>query len=347
MLGVHEDRPGTVEKVNSNRSPPAVVPCLAKKFFALTVLRANPMFITLTAVNLHYMRNTVFFLPILGFASLTVLLGQPILTSPEQTHSSNPQQLSQRLSTVIKWSRNPVEATLSPNETSSADITISSDRELENVTLQPVPEVTGVLSIYPSSIDRISAGQPVTISLIFSVPSDSPLGTIEGTVHIRSGNRTYPHTLKVIIKIWNEYRNDDSGFSLKTPPNWILSESEEVQNDLNTKNLLIHFAGTAGGEAFLSVIVARQSLLASGNPSLAESNPLSSIENQQTILVDGINAVQTEITGPASPRLTLIRFSHQGNSYSISYDYPNRDRHYNDHTRKTIDTMIKSFKLLD
>ncbi|MFH1648473.1 MAG: hypothetical protein ABIA11_01915 [Patescibacteria group bacterium] len=64
-----------------------------------------------------------------------------------------------------------------------------------------MPELQPFVQVNPTTFSQIIKGQAINLSLVVSANQDSPLGTFDGTVHLRVGSKTYPHTLKIVLKV--------------------------------------------------------------------------------------------------------------------------------------------------
>lgn len=136
----------------------------------------------------------------------------------------NPQRLGPASSTQprIKWSEKSVEVILSPGESATKNLTFASTLDLENVMIEAVPEIAGFLSIQPNSFGSVQMNQQQAVSIFFSVPTTASLGTFDGTIHMRTANRTVPQTLKVIVNIWKASQVSSSSATVEFnyPPDW-------------------------------------------------------------------------------------------------------------------------------
>jgi hypothetical protein len=57
------------------------------------------------------------------------------------------------------------------------------------------------VTIEPAVIELLPAGATQGVTLNFSLPPGTAPGVYEGVVHVRSGKRTLPHTLKIVITV--------------------------------------------------------------------------------------------------------------------------------------------------
>jgi hypothetical protein len=101
----------------------------------------------------------------------------------------------------VAWSSSEVNVVLGPGAASTSVVTFQSSKDLENVTLQAVPAISGFLSIQPSSFAVIKANQSQQVLLSFAAPAAAATGSVEGTIHIQAGRQTLPQTLKVTVSI--------------------------------------------------------------------------------------------------------------------------------------------------
>ena len=101
----------------------------------------------------------------------------------------------------ITWSENHLSLQLSPGGGQVRQLTFTSDHNLQNVTIEPVPEIANLVSVQPNTIASVFADQAQTVSLFFSIPAGTSFGLHEGTIHVRIGSQTIPQTLKVSIDV--------------------------------------------------------------------------------------------------------------------------------------------------
>ena len=124
------------------------------------------------------------------------------------------------------WSEQHLHLTLSPGESASRTVTFTSSAEVQGIVIQPVPEITRFLTIQPNGSISVQSNQPQAVHLSFSIPPGTTLGTYEGTIHVRSGRRTLPQTLKLAINIvpqnYQTYMNPDLGITLNYPGDWVV-----------------------------------------------------------------------------------------------------------------------------
>lgn len=130
----------------------------------------------------------------------------------------------------ITWSDNQLEVILSPGESSSKNLAFKSDKALQNALIEAVPEIAGFLTIQPNSFAAVPGNQQQSVRLAFAIPQTAPLGTFEGTIHLRIGTQTLPQTLKVSINVWRAFSSVQGGYTLKFPPEFEISSASDSQN---------------------------------------------------------------------------------------------------------------------
>ena len=101
----------------------------------------------------------------------------------------------------ITWSQAQVDLALPRGGGTNIQITFTSTDGLQNIAIVPVPALSALLSIKPSILSVVPPNQPQTVNLSFSIPAAQGAGPHEGTVHVTSGNRTLPATLKINVVV--------------------------------------------------------------------------------------------------------------------------------------------------
>jgi hypothetical protein len=87
-------------------------------------------------------------------------------------------------------------------DTDTVSVILSSDEDLGPVELWVVPEIASFITVSPSSL-TLQAGHSYTVQLACTIPSGTPPGRYDGTIHVQSGRSTIPATLKVEIDIYD------------------------------------------------------------------------------------------------------------------------------------------------
>lgn len=143
-------------------------------------------------------------LAVIAFVWLGGALGPPVYAASSQ----------------ISWSPETVERTIGNGNgaTPEALVSFTSPTELTGVDVWVTPELRPFVRVGRDHFELVPAGTPSEIRLRFVVPPHAIPGTYEGTVHLRQGNRTLPHTLKVAVTV-------DFGDTVIPDTTVVLSES--------------------------------------------------------------------------------------------------------------------------
>ncbi len=104
----------------------------------------------------------------------------------------------------ITWTPGEIQFTFASGQGGPIFATFTSSTPLDQVTLEVVPSLSGFVTVEPAVILDVQAGVPHTIVLHFSLPPGVEPGTYDGVLHVRSGRRTVPQTLKITIIVEKE-----------------------------------------------------------------------------------------------------------------------------------------------
>lgn len=147
----------------------------------------------------------------------------------------------------ITWSEPTTETILSPGETATRQVTFTTNRKLKKLELQVSPQLTGFVSVQPTSIKKIRAGQQQTIQLSFNIPAGTSLGALEGLVAVSARvpgenesdddddtdsnddektKRVNLQPLTVVVNLWQSFDSPHLLISLKYPPDWTFREED-------------------------------------------------------------------------------------------------------------------------
>jgi hypothetical protein len=70
----------------------------------------------------------------------------------------------------ITWSENHLSLQLSPGGGQLKQLTFTSDHNLQNVSIEAVPEIANLVSVQPNTIASVFADQAQTVSLFLYIP---------------------------------------------------------------------------------------------------------------------------------------------------------------------------------
>jgi len=110
------------------------------------------------------------------------------------------QALSGKAGKVV-WMPGALELTALQGTSKSGSIALALGEAIQDPSLFVVPEIAGLIELSLRGRTFLGAGDSMTVPFLLSVSATTPPGMYEGTVHLRSGKRTIPATLKVRIQV--------------------------------------------------------------------------------------------------------------------------------------------------
>jgi len=152
------------------------------------------------------------------------------LPAPEALNPSKPPQ--------ITWSEKRVELVLSPGESASRDLSLTTSGDIHDVVLETTSGLAPFLALTPASLSTLTAAVAQPVHIAFTVAPDAAPGTYEGTVHLRQSNQTVPQTLKVRLDIWNQFADNSLGVTFKYPD---FGVPTRVTSGFATGDPILHF----------------------------------------------------------------------------------------------------------
>jgi hypothetical protein len=136
-----------------------------------------------------------------------------VSASPPATAATQPK---------ITWSQQETDIAIPQGDIATKNVTFTSTTDLTNITIEPVPEIVGLLNVEPKTVSYVTANQPQSVRISFAVPLATTVGTYEGTIRVRSGSQTRSQTLKVVLRVvitdWESSTNPTLGITLLYPP---------------------------------------------------------------------------------------------------------------------------------
>lgn len=118
--------------------------------------------------------------------------------------------VSDKLSSpIISWSPKFIEEKISPGDTSEINIIFESKKDLQEIELWLAPELEDFITFTPEYFDSVSANAKNFVHLEISAPIETSLGVYDGTLHVRVGKRTIPHTSKITLNIVEPLREEN------------------------------------------------------------------------------------------------------------------------------------------
>lgn len=110
-------------------------------------------------------------------------------------------QVAAAIQTRVVWNPAVLRVTVLQGTSQLSTIQLNVSQRIDNASLFVVPEIAGLVQVSLSGQTVLSPGVPINVSVELSVPGSTAPGLYEGTVHVRSGTRTVPATLKVQIQV--------------------------------------------------------------------------------------------------------------------------------------------------
>jgi len=109
----------------------------------------------------------------------------------------------------ICWFPTSINRTAFPDSSFEVNVTFSSSINLESVDLQLVPEIAKFITVTPEHLATVGLGVTNYVHFIVDIPTGTLPGVYEGTLHVRTGKRTVPDTLKIVVQV-KEPPSDES-----------------------------------------------------------------------------------------------------------------------------------------
>jgi hypothetical protein len=221
----------------------------------------------------------------------------------------------------ITWSQEQLDVILSPGESLSKNVTFTSSLAIQNIVIEAVPEIAPFVTIQPASLGSVPSGQPQPVHLTFSIPPNASLGTFEGTVHVRWGNRTLPQTLKISLHVWHAFSSPTTaalGYDFRFPP-VLASRPGRSENEV-----ILSVSGNEG--AFPEVSFEAYAASTDQVLALRDSLQNSGLGNQkiESVSIDGFSGIKLSglaaLSGSGQWKVTRILVVDGSRVYLISAD---------------------------
>lgn len=117
----------------------------------------------------------------------------------------------------VTWSQGVVAVEVPAGSQSTRQLTLTATQALGNINIEPVSAIAGLVSPSPAFLPSVAANTPQPVTLTFAPPVDAALGRYDGTIHVRSGSRTIPQTLKVSITVTKAELPDENEDEMNSP----------------------------------------------------------------------------------------------------------------------------------
>jgi hypothetical protein len=231
----------------------------------------------------------------------------------------------------ITWSpTSSIEVILSPGESTSKDLTFTSDQDLQNPVVEPVPEIAGFLTIQPNTIAALPAAQQQPVHIAIAIPASTAFGTYSGTIHVRIGTQTLPQTVKVVVNAWQSSTSTTLRVTFKYPPNLFVLISPDQPGHVLIQNspIEVNLGGALpedGTQVTSTGFVISLSATSYGKPFtiagwLVDTSPYSQIGHISSIQVGGIQSYRVRFSGEVGEGEPTVIVPRPGLVFTASYD---------------------------
>jgi hypothetical protein len=137
----------------------------------------------------------------------------------------------------VTWSVNQLEVVLSPGETTSRNVNLTTNIAVQNLVLEAAPAISPFVTFSPSSFASVPAGQPQPVHIVFATPSDTAYQTYQGFIQARLGGQVLLNTLTVLLPVSKRYSSTllDLPVTFDYPPSMIV----DVPTESSAETLLV------------------------------------------------------------------------------------------------------------
>lgn len=122
-------------------------------------------------------------------------------SSKEAWKTFQPLHFSDWIKHPITWIPEEIKETVSQGMAEEIKVAFISQNDLKKVNLWITPELRPFLHLEPDYFEKIEAHTTYEVTLQLAIPKNINPGLYDGTVHLRSGHRTCPETLKIELEI--------------------------------------------------------------------------------------------------------------------------------------------------
>lgn len=104
---------------------------------------------------------------------------------------------------TLSWTPQAVSQTLAQGENNEVVVSFRASAGASGIIPEIVPELAPYITVRSSSFASLEADAAYELTLAFSISADAPVGTLDGTVHLRSqaSNRSYARPLPIRLTI--------------------------------------------------------------------------------------------------------------------------------------------------
>ena len=121
--------------------------------------------------------------------------------SDANTADGRAMPLAAGLGQTITWTPASITDTANPGSRQDIPISFTASANVANVSISVVPALQKLVSVTPTSFASLQKGQVVKLTLSVAPSGTAALGTVEGTVHARTGAATIASPLPVTVLV--------------------------------------------------------------------------------------------------------------------------------------------------
>lgn len=134
----------------------------------------------------------------LALFALMVLTANASLAAPSPQGKGN--EKGKPAKGRLAWSMKRVERTLTPGQSTTVKVTLTSAVDLQNLKLRVTEELGQIVKVSPDGTFNLSANTPLEVTLTMTLPANA-VKSQGGVVQVRMGDRNMAEPLKVKVRV--------------------------------------------------------------------------------------------------------------------------------------------------
>lgn len=142
-----------------------------------------------------------------------------------QTERKEAQGLFDRL--AVSWAPERINLDVTRGTTQSIQVTLTTTKALRDARVVFLPDLRNAVTVSPSTIPAIAAGQSATVTVTFAPATNDARKLIAGVVFLIDGNKTASRPLLVHVRLQDRapFVNSTGGYQFVPPTGWQVVES--------------------------------------------------------------------------------------------------------------------------
>lgn len=223
---------------------------------------------------------------------------------------------------TITWTPRSLTETVIAGETVTVPVSFISSENLTDLKVRVVPELADVVSVTPTHLDVVRAGEEAVLTVIFAPSVTALPKSHNGTIQLREievPSHIYSKPLPVNLTVlWQTNENDEVGYTFLSPPKYsVFQRTENLQgSQVDTVHIL-----DSGGSITIDIVTT--GLLAP----LESVSDLQGAEGNERLLskevqeLPGRTVLRSSVLTPAGP-LLLYDFLHEEVLVEVAVSFP-------------------------